>query len=108
MERRQFIAGAALAALLPAMGMGRAVLAAAGTPAVGGKLLPVALNPGDTVALVSPTSAVADSLDLQLAQEVLEALGLRVRPGKHYGGRYGHLAGVDAGRAEDINAAFAD
>ena len=61
-----------------------------------GRLLPVPLNPGDSVALVSPSSPVSDSLDLQLAREVLEALGFRVKPGAHYGDRRGHLAGADA------------
>lgn len=102
MDRRGFIAGAALAGLAPLLGSGAAVAAA------GGRLLPRALQPGDTVALVSPSSPVDDSLDLVLAAEVLEALGLRVRPGAHYGDRRGHLAGVDAARAHDLNAAFAD
>ena len=105
MHRRQFLARSGLAALaLPLMG--GATSAVAQSP--GGRLLPVPFNPGDTVALVSPSSPVEDSFDLQLAQEVLEALGLRVRPGAHYGDRRGHLAGADAGRADDINRAFAD
>jgi len=85
-------------------------MAAAGPagPGAGRRLLPVPLNPGDTVALVSPSSAVDDSLNLQLAREVLEALGFKVKPGAHYGDRRGHLAGADAGRADDINRAFAD
>ena len=94
------LASAGLA--LPVAGIAPALAAPAG------RLLPVALDPGDTVALVSPSSAVDDSFTLQLAREVLEALGLRVRPGAHYGDRRGHLAGADAGRADDINRAFAD
>ena len=91
-----------MAMLLPFAGM-RGALAAAGGP-----LLPVALNPGDTVALVSPSSPVDDSFNLQLAQEVMEALGFKVKAGAHYADKRGHLAGSDAGRADDINAAFAD
>ena len=103
MDRRRFIGGAAATALLlPFAGM-RGALAA-----VGGRLLPVPLQPGDTVTLVSPSSPVDDSLDLQLARDVMEALGFRVRTGAHYADRRGHLAGSDAGRADDINAAFAD
>ncbi|GGK03684.1 putative murein peptide carboxypeptidase [Luteimonas terricola] len=78
-------------------------MAARGVP-----LLPAPLNPGDTVALVSPSSPVDDSFNLQLAQEVMEALGFKVKAGAHYADRRGHLAGSDAGRAGDINAAFAD
>lgn len=88
-----------------AAGAGRDV---AGGPAAVQRLLPRALNPGDRVALVSPSSAHVDRLDLQLAQEVLQALGLKVHTGAHVAARHGHLAGTDAQRAADINAAFAD
>src|SRR5690606_33845820 len=90
MHRRDFIGAAAMAALAPFAGLA-AVRAAA--PA---RLLPRPLSPGDTVALVSPSSAVADPFDLQLAREVMEALGLRVVTGAHYAQRRGHLAGPDA------------
>ncbi|MDH5823624.1 LD-carboxypeptidase [Luteimonas sp. RD2P54] len=103
MDRRNFIASAALAALSLPLAGGRRALAATGE-----RLLPVPLNPGDTVALVSPSSAVDDSFDLQIVREVMEALGLEVRAGAHYAARRGHLAGDDAGRAADLNAAFAD
>ena len=107
MDRRRFLGSAALAGLLPLAGRGMAAAGQAG-PGAGRRLLPVPLNPGDTVALVSPSSAVDDSFNLQLAREVLEALGFKVKPGAHYGDRRGHLAGADAGRADDINRAFAD
>ncbi len=103
MDRRGFIAAASLAGLLPLVG-GRGALAAG--PAR--RLLPVPLRAGDTVALVSPSSATDARLDLQLSQEVMEALGFRVTTGAHYASRRGHLAGTDAGRAADINAAFGD
>jgi muramoyltetrapeptide carboxypeptidase len=104
MDRRQFLGSAAAFAglLLPLAGARGAITAA------GGRLLPVPLAPGDTVALVSPSSPVDDTFNLQLAREVMEALGFRVRAGTHYADRRGHLAGSDAGRADDINAAFAD
>lgn len=58
--------------------------------------------------LVSPSSAINDPFDLQLGQEVMQALGFKVKTGEHYAQRRGHLAGSDAGRAGDINAMFAD
>lgn len=70
--------------------------------------MPPALGKGDTVALVSPSSATDDPFNLQLAQEAMQALGFKVKTGEHYGNRYGHLAGTDAGRAGDLNAMFAD
>lgn len=103
MDRRRFLGTAALVgAAVPLMGMRGA------TAATHGQLLAAGLRKGDTVGLVSPSSAVNERLALQLAQEAMEALGFRVRTGAHYGGRYGHLAGTDAERAGDLNAMFGD
>jgi muramoyltetrapeptide carboxypeptidase len=105
MRRRHFLGSATVAAataLMPAIGL------AARADTTPRRLLPRPLAPGDTVALVSPSSAVSDPFDLQLAREVMEALGLRVVTGAHYAERRGHLAGSDAERAGDLNAAFAD
>jgi len=103
MDRRGFIRNAALAALLPSLGgMGTA------NAAPRRRLLPMPLNKGDTVGLVSPSSATDDSFNLQLAREAMEALGFKVKSGPHMGGRRGHLAGTDAERAGDLNAMFAD
>jgi muramoyltetrapeptide carboxypeptidase len=71
-------------------------------------LKPRLLAPGDTVALVSPASATFQSLDVQIARESLEALGLKVRVGEHMMERHGYIAGGDKARAGDINAFFAD
>lgn len=104
MKRRDFLATSSLAALsLPLSGAASGI--ADSPPA---RLLPVPLRKGDTVALVSPSAAMDDPLDLQIAQEVLDALGFRVKPGAHLAARRGHLAGTDAERAGDLNAAFAD
>ncbi|WP_372013817.1 S66 peptidase family protein [Pseudoxanthomonas sp. 10H] len=103
MHRRHFIGSAALATaglLLPAF-------AAPATAAIR-RVLPVPLNPGDTVGLVAPSAATDDPLDLQLAAEAMQALGFQVKAGPHLGSRRGHLAGTDAERAGDINAMFAD
>jgi len=102
MDRRQFLIGSMLAACaagLPFPG---------GAARRGGRLLPAPLGRGDLVALVSPSGALEEPFDLQIAREVLEALGFRVRIGRHAAGRWGHLAGDDAARAGDLNAAFAD
>jgi len=104
MYRRDFLGGAMVASLLAFGGAGRALAA---SPAHT-RLLPPALRPGDMVGLVSPSSATDDSLKLQLAAEVMQALGFRVRAGEHYAARRGHLAGTDAERAGDINRMFAD
>lgn len=104
MERRKFLGlAASAAALLPLVRTGEVLAATA--PA---RLLPVPLRKGDCVGLVSPSSAINDPFDLQLGQEVMQALGFKVKTGEHYAQRRGHLAGSDAGRAGDINAMFAD
>lgn len=103
MDRRQFLGSATLAAgLLPFAGIGSPA-----SPARG-RLLPPPLAKGDTVALVSPSSATDDRFDLQLAREAMEAFGFKVKAAPHLGARYGHLAGTDAERAGDLNAMFAD
>lgn len=102
MDRRRFIGNAALAAgLLP---LARWSSAAAAPE----RLLPAPLRQGDTVALVSPSAATDEALSLQLAREAMEALGFKVTAGAHLASRRGHLAGTDAERAGDLNAAFAD
>lgn len=103
MDRRTFLGSTALAAsLLPLSGI------AGATTAPRGRLLPVPLSKGDTIGLVSPSSATDDSFNLQLAREAMEALGFKVKTGAHYDARRGHLAGTDAERAGDLNAMFTD
>jgi muramoyltetrapeptide carboxypeptidase len=103
MDRRTFLGRAALTALVtPWAAAGEAA------PAPRGRLLPMPLARGDTVGLVSPSSASEDSFSLQLAREAMEAMGFKVRMGAHAGERRGHLAGDDAARAGDLNAMFAD
>ena len=110
MNRRHFLSRTALAAAaLPLAGrLGTALAAPTPRGTGANRLLPPALNPGDTVALVSPSSATDDNFSLQLAEEAMEALGFKIKLGAHAGSRYGHLAGQDAERAGDLNTAFAD
>ena len=103
MNRRHFLGGTALAATLWSLAV--PAVAKSSPPR---RLLPVPLAKGDTVGLVSPSSAFEDSFSLQLAREAMEALGFVVKTGAHYGDRRGHLAGSDADRAGDLNAMFAD
>ena len=105
MKRRDFIGTAALAGALPVLARSANSNAA---QAAQKRLLPSPLNKGDTVGLVSPSSATDERLSLQLAQESMEALGFKVKTGVHYAKRRGYLAGTDAERAGDLNAMFAD
>jgi muramoyltetrapeptide carboxypeptidase len=69
---------------------------------------PKRLQAGDTVGIVSPASATFQPVDVQIAQESLEALGLKVKLGGHMMERHGYLAGDDKARADDINTFFED
>jgi len=71
-------------------------------------LKPKRLAAGHTVALISPASATFESIEVRIAKESLEALGLTVRLGAHMMERHGYLGGDDKARAADINAFFAD
>ncbi len=112
MNKRQFLQSSALAltvlplGLLPLSSCAATTASAAtnGMPS----LMPKILKPGDTVALVSPSKATDQRLDIQIATEVLQALGFKVKLGQHLANRRGHLAGTDVERASDINAMFAD
>lgn len=78
---------------------------ASGRPPV---LRPRALAPGATVALVSPASPASDPEGVDVAVEVVESLGYRARPMPNVARRDMYLAGSDAERAADLNAAFGD
>ncbi|GAB4311097.1 MAG: LD-carboxypeptidase [Candidatus Sumerlaeia bacterium] len=69
---------------------------------------PRRLQEGDLVAVVAPASAPPQADLIDKAIERLKELGFRVKPARHVRARWGFLAGGDAGRARDINAAFAD
>jgi muramoyltetrapeptide carboxypeptidase len=68
---------------------------------------PPALRPGDTVMLVSPSGPTRPER-VTRGVELLTGWGLRVTPAPHAYAQEGYLAGGDALRAADLNAAFAD
>ena len=103
MYRRHFLNATAASAMGLALTTPHAALAQ--TPAL---VKPKRLSPGDTVAMVAPASATFKTVDLDVARESLEALGLKVKIGGHLLDRHGYLAGQDKDRADDINRFFAD
>jgi muramoyltetrapeptide carboxypeptidase len=103
MTRRQFLGTAGAVAAATAASIPRPLLAQ--HPPL---LKPKRLTAGDAVALVAPASATFNRLDLEIARESLEALGLVVTVGGHLLDRHGYLAGQDRDRAVDINRFFAD
>lgn len=70
-------------------------------------IFPCALSPGDTILIVAPAKYL-DRPRIQLAKLRLEKLGFQVSFPKNLFRKHGYLAGTDAERADEINAAFAD
>ena len=68
---------------------------------------PSRLKPGDTVRFVSPAST-PDKDFVDAAIKGIEGLGLKAELGRHVFDRHGYLAGRDADRLADLNAAFND
>ena len=66
------------------------------------------LKLGDTLALINPSGALFEREPYAIAAETLRALGFKVREAPNLRARYGHLAGTDRQRADDVNAMFAD
>ncbi|MEU8330516.1 LD-carboxypeptidase [Micromonospora sp. NPDC048839] len=66
-----------------------------------------ALAPGDRVRVVSPGST-PDPTNMARGIEILRSWGLVVELGQHVFARYGYLAGTDAQRLADLNAALND
>lgn len=90
-------------------GIGAAVAACLSRPVEARKRSkPPFLNPGDTVGVVAPASAVGSDDGLDRAEWWLRAMGLKPKFGRHAGDRFGYLAGTDADRAADINAMYRD
>lgn len=71
-------------------------------------LLPPGLKKGDTIGIISPSATLFEEMPFQFAREAVQALGFKVKMGQHVGNRYGHLAGTDQERADDLNQMFAD
>lgn len=70
--------------------------------------LPPRLTPGARVALVAPAGPLLERDDLARAMELCSLLGLDPVLGRHAGGHHGYLAGTDAERLADLNAALTD
>lgn len=71
-------------------------------------IIPEALQEGDTIGIVSPASAIFETEPYEIAKESFEAMGLKVKFGEYVKNRYGHLAGTDEERAQELNDMFRD
>ncbi|WP_435206914.1 S66 peptidase family protein [Micromonospora sp. bgisy143] len=66
-----------------------------------------ALAPGDRVRVVSP-GGTPNPTNMARGIEILRSWGLEVELGEHVYAKYGYLAGTDAQRLADLNAALND
>jgi muramoyltetrapeptide carboxypeptidase len=88
--------------------VGAVTLGAAARVEAAPLIKPPRLQPGDTIGLVNPATAAFETMPIDILNESLEALGLRVVHGESYFDRRGYFAGTDEDRAADINRFFAD
>src|SRR5690606_20095540 len=77
---------------------------AVGGPHGGGLIVPQRLSPGGLVSLVAPAGPLAEGA-VEMAVERVRALGWSPEVGPHAWQRHGYLAGPDAGRTDDLQAA---
>ena len=98
MHRRHFIPTlAAAAAAVPTQGQNSTPL-----------LHPKALRPGDTVALITPSTHVTDPDRLQTVARTVEYFGLKAKFGRNVKKKWGYAGGTIDERIDDLHAAFAD
>ena len=96
MDRRHFIPALAAAALAQAQ------------PPSGALLHPKALRPGDTVALITPSTHVTDPDRLQTVARTVEYFGLKAKFGRNVRKKWGYAGGTIDERIDDLHAAFTD
>jgi len=109
MRRRYFLKSGATAGVMALAGAKMAAVPGlVHSDAPFAPLKPKRLQPGDTVGLVAPATAVFQDVEQDIARESLEALGLKVKLGPHMRDRHGYLGGEDKARADDINHFFGD
>jgi muramoyltetrapeptide carboxypeptidase len=105
-SRRQALAGAAALALAGALPRPLYALRLdGGRPRT---VRPLRLQPGDTVGLVDPASALWEPMNVEIVEESLAVLGFKTKRGANLLARRGYFAGTDEQRAADVNAMFAD
>ncbi|WP_353125937.1 S66 peptidase family protein [Parapedobacter pyrenivorans] len=104
MDKRTFI---------KTLGLGMASLPiSSGGRVVGNHHLPVIHPPvisrGDTVGIITPSSALVDDEGYAIAENNIKILGLRLQWGKYVGKKYGYLAGKDEERLADLHEMFSN
>ena len=107
LDRRQVLGWSALGAAAAVAGatVAKSEQQSRTTPSL---IKPRHLREGDTVGLVLPASMAFEASRIDLARRQLEAIGFRVRVGRHAYDKHGYFAGLDEDRAADLMAMFLD
>ncbi|MDG4809860.1 LD-carboxypeptidase [Micromonospora sp. WMMD1120] len=105
LSRRRVLGMGAAAGGAVLVGTAEAAQAAPGAPKRA--LRAPVLVPGDRVRVVSP-GGTPNPTNMSRGIEILRGWGLEVELGEHVYARYGYLAGTDAQRLADLDAAFND
>ncbi|MGK6351678.1 S66 peptidase family protein [Parapedobacter sp. DT-150] len=71
-------------------------------------IFPPLVRRGDTVGIITPSSALVDDKGYAIADENFMRLGLRVKWGANVGKKYGFLAGTNEERLADLHDMFSD
>ncbi|WP_424495066.1 S66 peptidase family protein [Salinimicrobium sp. GXAS 041] len=106
MERRKFLNNLAAGSLILPFAPGINVFGKSNEIISKNVLIPKGLKPGDTIGIISPSSAIFESGPYEIAVESMKAMGLKVELGAFVRSRYGHLAGTDEERAQEFNDMF--
>jgi muramoyltetrapeptide carboxypeptidase len=106
LSRRELLRGGVVAAASAVASGATTGCEPADVDPLGAVVYPRALQAGDRVRVVAP--ARPGDARLERGIELLESFGLVVELGAHVYDSYGYLAGTDADRLEDLNAAFRD
>ena len=69
---------------------------------------PKALRPGDTIALITPSTHVSDPDRLQTVIRTVEYFGLKPKLGRNVGKKWGYAGGTIDERIDDLHTAFTD
>ncbi len=108
LNRRGFLGQVSTASLFAAFPPGLQETIARAEKGTLPPIRPKALKRGMTIALVSPSSPLADSESLKIAAEMTALLGFVPKLMPNAGRVAMYLAGTDQERAADLNTAFAD
>jgi muramoyltetrapeptide carboxypeptidase len=106
-SRRVVLRGGAAAVAAPLVGTVSAMVGSTPAQAAQAARRPAALRPGDRVRVVAPGST-PDPVLMDRGIQILRDWGLHVEVAPHVFDRWGYLAGRDADRLADLNAALRD